>query len=243
MPGRRGIPAAQRLSIQEIQELQLDMRHMACHQRADTQPPFLSPPLFLPPRPAPLPADRVAMQDATAQMAVLQFIQSGLPQTAVPSTIHCDHLIEGTTAPQADRCERERRGHVRVSPLQAAKSTGSSSSSSSSMPSHHPALPLPRCCMVLLPPPRLSPPCAPSHLLPPSLPACPARRNNAYGGKSDLELAAKVNAEVYDFLSSAGSKYGIGFWKPGSGIIHQVGGWVGDGGWVRGGKGGQRGAW
>ena len=48
-------------------------------------------------------ADRVAMQDATAQMAVLQFISSGLPTTAVPSTIHCDHLIEGTTAPQADR--------------------------------------------------------------------------------------------------------------------------------------------
>jgi aconitate hydratase len=43
------------------------------------------------------------MQDATAQMAVLQFISSGLPTTAVPSTIHCDHLIEGTTAPQADR--------------------------------------------------------------------------------------------------------------------------------------------
>ena len=48
-------------------------------------------------------ADRVAMQDATAQMAVLQFISSGLPQTAVPSTIHCDHLIEGTTQAQADR--------------------------------------------------------------------------------------------------------------------------------------------
>lgn len=48
-------------------------------------------------------ADRVAMQDATAQMAVLQFISSGLPQVAVPSTIHCDHLIEGTTAPQDDR--------------------------------------------------------------------------------------------------------------------------------------------
>lgn len=43
------------------------------------------------------------MQDATAQMAVLQFISSGLPQTAVPSTIHCDHLIEGTTQAQADR--------------------------------------------------------------------------------------------------------------------------------------------
>ena len=48
-------------------------------------------------------ADRVAMQDATAQMAVLQFISSGLPQVAVPSTIHCDHLIEGTTMPQEDR--------------------------------------------------------------------------------------------------------------------------------------------
>jgi aconitate hydratase len=48
-------------------------------------------------------ADRVAMQDATAQMAVLQFISSGLPKTAVPTTIHCDHLIEGTTAPQEDR--------------------------------------------------------------------------------------------------------------------------------------------
>lgn len=44
------------------------------------------------------------MQDATAQMAVMQFISSGLPKTRVPSTIHCDHLIEGTTAPQADRC-------------------------------------------------------------------------------------------------------------------------------------------
>ena len=49
-------------------------------------------------------ADRVAMQDATAQMAMLQFISSGLPKVAVPSTIHCDHLIEATTAPQADRC-------------------------------------------------------------------------------------------------------------------------------------------
>ena len=49
-------------------------------------------------------ADRVAMQDATAQMAVLQFISSGLPTTAVPTTIHCDHLIEGTTTSQEDRC-------------------------------------------------------------------------------------------------------------------------------------------
>lgn len=44
------------------------------------------------------------MQDATAQMAMLQFISSGLPKTMVPSTIHCDHLIEGTTSPQPDRC-------------------------------------------------------------------------------------------------------------------------------------------
>lgn len=93
--------------------------------------------------------DRVAMQDATAQMAVLQFISSGLPKTAVPSTIHCDHLIEGTTAPQADR-------------------------------------------------------------------------GNQFGGRADLKHAADINREVYDFLSSAGSKYHIGFWKPGSGIIHQI---------------------
>jgi len=84
--------------------------------------------------------DRVAMQDATAQMAVLQFISSGLPKTAVPSTIHCDHLIEATSG----------------------------------------------------------------------------------GGKSDLGVAKDRNREVYDFLASAGAKFGIGFWKPGSGIIHQI---------------------
>ena len=83
--------------------------------------------------------DRVAMQDATAQMAVLQFISSGLPQTAVPSTIHCDHLIEAKDE-----------------------------------------------------------------------------------GIKDLEVAKDKNKEVYDFLSSAGQKYGIGFWQPGSGIIHQI---------------------
>jgi aconitate hydratase len=83
--------------------------------------------------------DRVAMQDATAQMAVLQFISSGLPQTAVPSTIHCDHLIEAQL-----------------------------------------------------------------------------------GGEKDLARAKDKNGEVYNFLSSAGSKYGIGFWGPGSGIIHQI---------------------
>lgn len=83
--------------------------------------------------------DRVAMQDATAQMAVLQFISSGLPKTAVPTTIHCDHLI---TAEK--------------------------------------------------------------------------------GSTTDLNTANIVNKEVYDFLSSAGAKFGMGFWKPGSGIIHQI---------------------
>lgn len=83
--------------------------------------------------------DRVAMQDATAQMAVLQFMSSGLPKTAVPSSIHCDHLIQAQIE-----------------------------------------------------------------------------------GKADLARAKEMNKEVYDFLGSAGSKYGIGFWKPGSGIIHQI---------------------
>jgi aconitate hydratase len=83
--------------------------------------------------------DRVAMQDATAQMALLQFMTAGLPQVAVPSTVHCDHLIQ-------------------------AKSEG----------------------------------------------------------KQDLRVAIDVNAEVYDFLESVSAKYGVGFWKPGSGIIHQV---------------------
>lgn len=83
--------------------------------------------------------DRVAMQDATAQMAMLQFISSGLPRVAVPSTIHCDHLIE------------------------------------------------------------------------------------AYqGNKTDLAKAKDINSEVYNFLATAGAKYGVGFWKPGSGIIHQI---------------------
>eukprot|EP00455_Lapot_gusevi_P004156 TRINITY_DN1171_c0_g1_i3.p1 TRINITY_DN1171_c0_g1~~TRINITY_DN1171_c0_g1_i3.p1 ORF type:complete len:776 (+),score=355.38 TRINITY_DN1171_c0_g1_i3:82-2409(+) len=83
--------------------------------------------------------DRVAMQDATAQMAVLQFISSGLPTTAVPTTIHCDHLIE-------------------------------------------------------------------------------AQKESV----TDLTRAKDKNKEVYDFLSSAAQKFGIGFWKPGSGIIHQI---------------------
>jgi len=83
--------------------------------------------------------DRVAMQDATAQMAMLQFISSGLPRVAVPSTIHCDHLIEAQL-----------------------------------------------------------------------------------GGDADLTRAIDINKEVYNFLSSAGKKFGVGFWKPGSGIIHQI---------------------
>lgn len=83
--------------------------------------------------------DRVAMQDATAQMAMLQFISSGLPRVAVPSTIHCDHLIEAQV-----------------------------------------------------------------------------------GGEKDLARAKDINEEVYRFLQTAGAKYGVGFWKPGSGIIHQI---------------------
>lgn len=83
--------------------------------------------------------DRVAMQDATAQMALLQFMQAGKPQTAVPSTVHCDHLI------LAEK-----------------------------------------------------------------------------GAKDDLLTALNTNKEVYDFLASVSRKYGIGFWKPGAGIIHQV---------------------
>jgi len=83
--------------------------------------------------------DRVAMQDATAQMALLQFITAGLPTTAVPSTVHCDHLI-------------------------LAKS----------------------------------------------------------GARIDMGVAIDTNKEVYEFLRSVSAKYGIGFWGPGSGIIHQV---------------------
>ncbi|MFY9151032.1 MAG: aconitate hydratase [Prolixibacteraceae bacterium] len=83
--------------------------------------------------------DRVAMQDATAQMALLQFMNAGKNKTAVPSTVHCDHLI------------------------QASKN-----------------------------------------------------------GLADLNDAIKINKEVYDFLESVSNKYGIGFWKPGAGIIHQV---------------------
>jgi len=83
--------------------------------------------------------DRVAMQDATAQMALLQFMQAGKDKVAVPSTVHCDHLIQ-----------------ARV------------------------------------------------------------------GATADLKTANDTNKEVYDFLASVSNKYGIGFWKPGAGIIHQV---------------------
>src|SRR6201986_940395 len=83
--------------------------------------------------------DRVAMQDATAQMALLQFSTCGREKVAVPSTVHCDHLIQAKT-----------------------------------------------------------------------------------GAQADLATAMDVNKEVYDFLASISNKYGIGFWKPGAGIIHQV---------------------
>jgi aconitate hydratase len=83
--------------------------------------------------------DRVAMQDATAQMALLQFMQAGKKRVAVPSTVHCDHLIRAQS-----------------------------------------------------------------------------------GAKVDIDRAIEENKEVYNFLRSAARKYGIGFWKPGAGIIHQV---------------------
>ena len=83
--------------------------------------------------------DRVAMQDATAQMALLQFINAGMKTTAVPSTVHCDHLITAIK-----------------------------------------------------------------------------------GADDDLDNALLTNKEVYDFLKSVCAKYGIGFWKPGAGIIHQT---------------------
>ncbi len=83
--------------------------------------------------------DRIACQDATAQMALLQFMQAGKPQVAVPTTVHCDHLIQAKQ-----------------------------------------------------------------------------------GAKKDLPFARKNSSEVFDFLASVSNKYGIGFWKPGAGIIHQV---------------------
>lgn len=83
--------------------------------------------------------DRVAMQDATAQMALLQFMQTGKNKTAVPTTVHCDHLIQAKV-----------------------------------------------------------------------------------GAATDLKVARDTNEEVFDFLSTVSNKYGIGFWKPGAGIIHQV---------------------
>ena len=83
--------------------------------------------------------DRVAMQDATAQMALLQFMNAGKSKSAVPATVHCDHLIQANM-----------------------------------------------------------------------------------GAKTDIATATQSNSEVYDFLKSVSDKYGIGFWKPGVGIIHQV---------------------
>lgn len=84
-------------------------------------------------------SDRVAMQDATAQMALLQFMNAGKSKSAVPATVHCDHLIQANM-----------------------------------------------------------------------------------GAKTDIATATQSNSEVYDFLKSVSDKYGIGFWKPGAGIIHQV---------------------
>lgn len=83
--------------------------------------------------------DRVACQDATAQMAILQFMSAGMDAVATPSTVHCDHLIEAQI-----------------------------------------------------------------------------------GGPKDLARAIDINKEVYDFLSTSCAKYNLGFWKPGSGIIHQI---------------------
>ena len=83
--------------------------------------------------------DRVAMQDATAQMALLQFMMAGKDKVAVPTTTHCDHLIQAKV-----------------------------------------------------------------------------------GAEKDLEIAKDINTEVYDFLESVSNKYGVGFWRPGAGIIHQV---------------------
>ncbi|KAF9067996.1 aconitase family-domain-containing protein [Rhodocollybia butyracea] len=83
--------------------------------------------------------ERVAMQDASAQMALLQFMSAGLAQCAVPTSIHCDHLIQASE-----------------------------------------------------------------------------------GAKADLERSIVTNQEVFDFLESAARKYGIEFWRPGSGIIHQI---------------------
>ncbi|KAK5285384.1 Aconitate hydratase mitochondrial, partial [Cryomyces antarcticus] len=83
--------------------------------------------------------DRVACQDATAQMAILQFMSAGMPSVATPTTVHCDHLIEAQV-----------------------------------------------------------------------------------GGEKDLARAVDINKEVYDFLATSCAKYNIGFWKPGSGIIHQI---------------------
>lgn len=83
--------------------------------------------------------DRVACQDATAQMAILQFMSAGMPSVATPTTVHCDHLIEAQV-----------------------------------------------------------------------------------GGEKDLARANEINKEVYNFLSTSCAKYNIGFWKPGSGIIHQI---------------------
>lgn len=161
-----------------------------------------------------LSADRVAMQDATAQMAVLQFISSGLPETRVPSTIHCDHLIEGTTTPQDDRCTLL---YHRLKLLTTVV-----------LDEHVPCRDTKQQWPAVQPGSAWS-----SGMQPVSMVCCIHDRGQVtivplicregkFGGVADLKAAVTQNKEVYDFLASAGAKYGIGFWKPGSGIIHQV---------------------
>ena len=140
--------------------------------------------------PARPPADRVAMQDATAQMAVLQFISSGLPQTAVPSTIHCDHLIEGTTAPQVGR------GGAGVGPPTWARAGTllwqlPGFSSALDRPRHPPA-----CTSLHLPRRVESHALAALHLSSLAAAVVQANRDNQYGGKADLKHAIDINREV-----------------------------------------------
>jgi hypothetical protein len=161
------------------------------------------------------------MQDATAQMAMLQFISSGLPKTLVPSTIHCDHLIEGTTSPQPDRCVAGRPppggrgpgpgggggGSLAAAGSSSACRGAAATEAAQEAPSRADARRTP------LPPPPTARHPAPNP---------PLHSNNSFGAAADLAHAKASNKEVYNFLATAGAKYGVGFWKPGSGIIHQI---------------------
>jgi len=117
----RGLTASEKILVGHIHDSNMNKEIRSGHDYV-----FLDP-------------DRVALQDVTGQMTLLQFMQSGLTSVVVPTTVHCDHLIQART-----------------------------------------------------------------------------------GSESDTKLALYENNEVYNFLESASRKYGIGFWKPGSGIIHQV---------------------